>query len=59
MGVKNSLDLEEDPRALIGTRLFNAPRHLVWEAWTDPKHLAQWWGPNGFTRLEQYLATLN
>ena len=22
---------------------------LVWQAWTDPKHLAQWWGPNGFS----------
>ena len=26
-----------------------APRELVFKAWTDPKHLAQWWGPNGFT----------
>jgi uncharacterized protein YndB with AHSA1/START domain len=49
VGVKNSLDLEDDPRALIGTRVFDAPRELVWEAWTDPKHLAQWWGPDGFT----------
>jgi uncharacterized protein YndB with AHSA1/START domain len=49
VGVKNSLDLEQDPRALIGTRVFDAPRDLVWEAWTDPKHLAQWWGPDGFT----------
>ena len=30
-------------------REFDAPRALVWEAWTDPKHLAQWWGPNGFS----------
>ena len=30
-------------------RLFNAPRALVWQAWTDPKHMAQWFGPNGFT----------
>jgi uncharacterized protein YndB with AHSA1/START domain len=47
--VKNSLDLEQDPRTLTGTRVFDAPRDLVWEAWTDPKHLAQWWGPNGFS----------
>jgi uncharacterized protein YndB with AHSA1/START domain len=47
--VKNSLELEQDPRALTGTRVFDAPRDLVWEAWTDPKHLAQWWGPNGFS----------
>jgi uncharacterized protein YndB with AHSA1/START domain len=30
-------------------RVFNAPRHLVWKAWTDPQHLAQWFGPKGFT----------
>jgi uncharacterized protein YndB with AHSA1/START domain len=46
---RNSLDLEQDPCVIIGTRVFDAPRELVWAAWSDPKHLAQWWGPNGFT----------
>ena len=36
-------------REIVATRVFDAPRELVWEVWTDPKHLAQWWGPNGFT----------
>ena len=36
-------------RTLIITRVLNAPRSLVFQAWTDPKHLAQWWGPSGFT----------
>ncbi len=49
MAERNSLDLDRDPRALIATRIFDAPRALVFEAWTDPKHLAQWWGPYGFT----------
>jgi uncharacterized protein YndB with AHSA1/START domain len=31
------------------TRVLNAPRALVWAAWTDPKQMAQWWGPRGFT----------
>lgn len=31
------------------TRIFNAPRALVWRAWTDPAHLVHWWGPRGFT----------
>ena len=31
------------------TRVFDAPRELVWEAWTDPKYIMQWWGPKGFT----------
>jgi len=37
------------------TRTFNAPRRLVWQAWTDPAHLQQWMGPRGFTAtvLEQ------
>ena len=34
---------------IVTTRLFDAPRQLVFEAWTDPKHVAQWWGPRGFT----------
>jgi uncharacterized protein YndB with AHSA1/START domain len=31
------------------TRVFDAPRALVWKAWTDPKMMAQWFGPRGFT----------
>jgi uncharacterized protein YndB with AHSA1/START domain len=27
------------------TRVFDAPRALVWQAWTDPKQLMKWWGP--------------
>lgn len=30
------------------TRTFDAPRALVWQAWTDPEHVKQWWGPQGF-----------
>ncbi len=36
-------------REIVMTRIFDAPRELVWEAWTDPKQVVQWWGPNGFT----------
>ncbi len=49
MSARSSIDLDQDPQAMIGTRVFDAPRELVFEAWTDPKHLAEWWGPNGFT----------
>ena len=31
------------------SRLLNAPRDLVFKAWTDPKHVAKWWGPDGFS----------
>jgi uncharacterized protein YndB with AHSA1/START domain len=36
-------------REVVVTRVFDAPRELVWEAWTDPKHVVNWWGPRGFT----------
>jgi uncharacterized protein YndB with AHSA1/START domain len=34
---------------LVITRIFDAPRELVWKAWTDPALVMQWWGPKGFT----------
>jgi len=36
-------------RQIINTRVFNAPREKVFQAWANPFHLAQWWGPKGFT----------
>ena len=36
-------------REVVITRVLDAPRELVWQAWTDPKHIVNWWGPNGFT----------
>jgi uncharacterized protein YndB with AHSA1/START domain len=36
-------------REIVVTRVFDAPRALVFKAWTDPKHLGRWWGPNGFS----------
>ena len=33
---------------IVSRRLLNAPRKLVWRAWTEPEHLARWWGPKGF-----------
>ncbi len=36
-------------RVLVITRTFEAPRALVWRAFSDPFHLRQWWGPKGYT----------
>jgi uncharacterized protein YndB with AHSA1/START domain len=36
-------------RELRATRVFRAPRELVWRMWTEAEHVAQWWGPRGFT----------
>ena len=38
-----------DGRDFMISRTFDAPRALVWKAWTEPKHMAQWWGPKDFT----------
>jgi len=35
--------------ALVIERVFDAPRELVWRAWTEPEHFMRWWGPKGFT----------
>jgi len=37
-----------EPEVVL-TRVFDAPRELVWKAWTDPEHFARWWGPKDFT----------
>lgn len=34
---------------IVSTRLFNAPKELVYRAWSEPEHLIKWWGPAGFT----------
>ncbi len=38
-----------EERALVIERIFDAPRELVWKAWTDPEMARRWWGPKGFT----------
>ena len=47
--VKNSPVKIAAARTLNLTRVFAAPRRLVFQLWTDPKHVAPWWGPHGFT----------
>jgi uncharacterized protein YndB with AHSA1/START domain len=49
MASKNNLPEETAGREIFITREFNAPRELVWEAMTNPKHVVNWWGPRGFT----------
>jgi len=40
---------ENKANELTLTRIYDAPVKAVWDAWTDPKQVAQWWGPRGFT----------
>jgi uncharacterized protein YndB with AHSA1/START domain len=38
-----------DGTELTITRVFDAPRERVWQAWTEPQQVMRWWGPEGYT----------
>ena len=39
----------QQAQELVFERVLDAPRERVWQAWTDPEHIKQWWGPKDFT----------
>lgn len=41
--------VDSDDLDFVLTRVLDAPRKLVFEAWTDPRHITNWWGPKGFS----------
>lgn len=43
-------------REIVIMRTVEAPRELVWKAWTDPDQVTRWWGPNGFTTTTEHMA---
>ncbi|MBI4920437.1 MAG: SRPBCC domain-containing protein [Devosia nanyangense] len=43
----------KDEPSMIVTRTFDAPRALVWKAFTDPVHVARWWGPKSFAPVSK------
>lgn len=47
--MENTANNNTADRELLITRLLDAPVDLVWEAWSKPEHLCNWWGPDGFT----------
>ena len=51
MEAKNTNATEPAERVLVIERTFDAPRSLVFKAWTEPEGLMRWWGPNGFTTV--------
>lgn len=57
MAAGHDADAASAERVLLITRVFDAPRDLVFRAWTDPAHAKRWMGPRGFTatHLEQDL----
>ena len=48
MDMRTSIDVEERERELVITRILDAPRDVVFRAWTEPDRVARWWGPQGF-----------
>jgi uncharacterized protein YndB with AHSA1/START domain len=48
MATQAGADTKSTDRVLVVTRAFDAPRSVVFKAWTDPKHLVHWWGPRGY-----------
>ena len=48
MSAKNNPAEEASTREFVITRVFDAPRELVWKAWTERERLMQWFGPKGF-----------
>jgi uncharacterized protein YndB with AHSA1/START domain len=52
MAEKNNLNNEIAEKDFVITREFNAPKDLVWKAYTEAEHLAHWWGPKGFKMLK-------
>jgi uncharacterized protein YndB with AHSA1/START domain len=47
--MNTNTEVKSADRELTITRIFDAPRSRVFEAWTDPKHLMRWFAPNNFT----------
>lgn len=47
--VKEAHTRQTEGKLLVIDRVFNAPRELVFKAWTEPERMMQWWGPKGFT----------
>lgn len=47
--VRNISAKNSKQQKLVITRIFDAPRELVWNAWTKPEKFMRWWGPKGFT----------
>ncbi len=45
----SSAKTKANPQDLVITRIFDAPRELVWQAWTEPEPVKRWWGPRNFT----------
>ena len=51
MAARASVAAQSGEPELVITRIFDAPRRLVFKAWTEPDRATRWWGPEGFTTI--------
>ena len=49
MAAEGSNAVEKPAHEVVITRVFDAPRRLVFDVWTKPEHVVRWWGPKGYT----------
>lgn len=49
MDTKAKPDAGQDTRSIVASRVYDAPRELVFDVWADPEHISEWWGPYGFS----------
>jgi len=49
MRIVNDAEVELQDRELVISRIFDAPKELVFKVWTEPEHIKNWWGPGPFT----------
>ena len=52
---KQNEHVSRNGNELTSTRILNAPQDLVYKVWSSPKHVGNWWGPNGFTLTTEYM----
>ena len=52
MNAPAAADARARGHELVITRLFDAPRELVWKVWTDPRHAVNWWGPRDYPMVQ-------
>ena len=52
MSALEKMPVEVKDREIVFTRMFAAPRQMVWDAFTMKEHLLKWWGPHGFTNKD-------
>ena len=50
---KSNVIIDDAERLIVSSRVFDAPRELVWKAWSQLEHISRWWGPDGFTTTTQ------